>query len=155
MPMAVSRPVLVALVCVLQAALVLSAVAPRLSARLFGDEYRLEVGPIDPIDPFRGAYVALTYPDLPRAPSNRDDEVFVPLVQDGDVWRGRAPVTVRPASGPYLACKGGGFELSCGIESFFASEAEARRIEDELRHRGAIAVVRIDRNGNAALISVE
>ena len=54
----------VALVAVSQLVLVGVAVAPQLSARLRGDTYLLEVAPIDPVDPFRGAYVALDYPDL-------------------------------------------------------------------------------------------
>ena len=53
-------------VALVQLALVGVAVAPRLSARLTGDEYRLRVQPVDPIDPFRGAYVDLDYPDLGR-----------------------------------------------------------------------------------------
>ena len=47
-----------------QAALVGVAVAPQLSARVTGDTYLFRVAPLDPIDPFRGAYVTLDYPDL-------------------------------------------------------------------------------------------
>ena len=54
----------IAIVAVAQLALVGVAVAPQLSARAFGDEYRMRVAPVDPIDPFRGAYVDLGYPDL-------------------------------------------------------------------------------------------
>ena len=54
----------VTVVALVQLALVGVAVAPRLSARLTGDEYLLRVAPVDPIDPFRGAYVDLDYPDL-------------------------------------------------------------------------------------------
>ena len=75
-------------VALVQLALVGVAVAPRLSARLTGDEYRLRVAPVDPIDPFRGAYVDLDYPDL-----NLDDEVagddgtvYITLEEDGEVW---------------------------------------------------------------------
>ena len=45
-----------------------SRVWPPLSARLTGEEVALRVEPIDPIDPFRGAYVDLGYPDLPGQP---------------------------------------------------------------------------------------
>ena len=41
------------------------AVWAPLSARLTGEEVVLRVEPVDPVDPFRGAYVDLSYPDLP------------------------------------------------------------------------------------------
>ena len=53
-----------AVVATSQLALVGLAVAPQLSARIVGDTYLVRVAPVDPIDPFRGAYVALDYPDL-------------------------------------------------------------------------------------------
>ena len=58
-----SRAVRVGAVCLVQLALVGAAVAGPLSARLTGQELLLEVEPVDPIDPFRGAYVDLDYPD--------------------------------------------------------------------------------------------
>ena len=54
----------IALVAVLQLALVPLAVLPQLSARVTGETYRMRVAPVDPIDPFRGAYIDLSYPDL-------------------------------------------------------------------------------------------
>ena len=62
------RALTTAVIAVSQLALVGLAVAPQLSARVAGDPYLVRVAPVDPIDPFRGAYVALDYPDL------RDDE---------------------------------------------------------------------------------
>ena len=44
--------------------------------------------------------------------------------------------------------------LRCGIESLFASQADARRLEQELAD-GAVATVRIDERGNAALMGIE
>src|SRR5690606_23157401 len=60
----VKRVLLVAGVAVAQLALVAVGVAPQLSARTSGETYRFAVSPVDPIDPFRGAYVDLQYPDL-------------------------------------------------------------------------------------------
>src|SRR4029078_7535393 len=54
----------VTVVALVQLVLLAVAVAPRVSPRLTGDEYLLRVAPVDPIDPFRGAYVDLDYPDL-------------------------------------------------------------------------------------------
>ena len=60
-----SRVVRVGAVVLAQLALVGVAVWAPLSARLTGEQVVLRVEPVDPIDPFRGAYVELAYPDLP------------------------------------------------------------------------------------------
>ena len=77
----------VALVAVAQLVLVGVAVAPRLSAHMVGQEYRFRVAALDPVDPFRGAYVAVDYPGLRLhdGPS-RPGTVFLPLRQDGGLW---------------------------------------------------------------------
>ncbi|MEO3808885.1 GDYXXLXY domain-containing protein [Sphaerisporangium sp. B11E5] len=151
-----SRPVLVAAAIVLQLALLAVAVWPQLSARLTGTRYRLAVGPVDPIDPFRGAYAALDYPGLPVARNLRPGRVFVPLTRDGTVWKGTGIVTSRPAAPPYLACETRGEgPLSCGIDSLFMPEDAARRVQDELRAGTAAAVVRVDDEGNAAVLDIE
>jgi len=149
-----SRTVRVVVVCVLQLVLVGAAVAPSLSARVTGQEYVLEVAPVDPIDPFRGAYVTLDYPGLVQPEEPREEgTVFVPLVQAGDVWRGGVPQRDRPSSGPYLRCEAD-FRLRCGIESLFASQETARRLERQLAE-GAVARVKVDGRGNAAVVGVE
>ncbi len=163
---AVSRTTAIGAAVAIQALLVVVAVAPRLSARLAGDEYLLRVAPLDPIDPFRGAYVALNYPGLmwqESFPSDRTRAVFVeqlhgrvyvPLVREGDVWRGDGMTATRPSDGPYIACDYD-YRLRCGIESFFASQAEARSLERDLASGGAIARVRIDGRGNAIVVGIE
>ena len=153
----------VALVAVAQLALVGVAVLPQLSARFTGDEYRLRVAPVDPIDPFRGAYVDLRYPDLrepggSNPPSMDDGErgsVYITLVEDGDHWVMGEYTRTRPADAPYLACDDRDWRIRCGIESWFASQSEAARLEQEVADEGAIAVVRIDDRGNAALVGLE
>ena len=60
-----NRTVTIAGVALAQALMVGLGVAPQLSARLAGDSYVVRVGLLDPIDPYRGAYVSLDYPDLP------------------------------------------------------------------------------------------
>ena len=82
-------------VALVQLALVGVAVAPRLSARLTGDEYRLRVAPVDPIDPFRGAYVDLDYPDL-QTSTTRSPAMTAPSTS-----RSRRTATCgRPAATP-------------------------------------------------------
>ncbi|MDO5628734.1 MAG: GDYXXLXY domain-containing protein [Mobilicoccus sp.] len=156
------RPlVLVVAALAAQALLVGAAVAPQLSART-GEEYRFAVAPLDPIDPFRGAYVALAYPDLQvGAPSPTDivdpedlpprGQVFVPLETNG-LTRGGTPVTTRPDSGPYLTCHSTGWEIDCGVHSWFVDQEQARELERHLD--GAVAVVRVDDRGRAALVDL-
>ena len=152
-----SSPSRVALACLLQALLVAFAVWPQLSARATGEDYLLAVQPVDPIDPFRGAYVTLDYPGL--VPPDFDDvqtgTVHVPLrpVEGTDLWRGGPAQEAVPDDGPYLRCEFEGGPLRCGIESLFASQDEARRLEREIAD-GAVARVRVDRRGNAAVLEV-
>ena len=153
-----SRTARVATAVVLQLALVAVAVSGQLSARLTGDEYAFRVEPVDPIDPFRGAYVALDYPDLvPNAgnlPGDRGD-VFLPLTEDGDVWAAGTPTRTRPGDGPYLACTDRNYEIDCGIGSWFLPQDEARELEDAIRDGDVVARVKVDGRGNAALVAVD
>jgi len=141
--------------------LVALVVAPRLSAVLTGEEYAVRVAPLDPIDPFRGAYVQLDYPDLrldrdlPGPDEDGSSDVFVPLVdEDGDgVWAGGAATRERPEA-PYLRCTDRSYDVDCGIESFFADQDEALRLEEGLRSGTATAVLKVDDDGNAVVASV-
>jgi uncharacterized membrane-anchored protein len=151
-------------VLLLQLGLVGVAVAPQLSARVAGDEYLFRVAPYDPIDPFRGAYVDLTYPDLrlddpdPVAPGPQGDDrgsVYVTLQERDGVWVAADYVGNRPGDGPYLTCDDHGWQLRCGIESWFLPQADAARFEDLVRSGRAVARVRIDGRGHAALMGVE
>ncbi|GAA4585648.1 hypothetical protein GCM10023194_28950 [Planotetraspora phitsanulokensis] len=149
-----SRPVLVAAALVLQAVLLVVAVAPQLSARVTGMEYRLAVGLVDPIDPLRGAYAQLDYPGLPRA-DGRSGPVYVPLARDGGLWKGSGVMRQRPASGPYIACESAGYaRLSCGIDSLFLSQDKALRAQNELGGNRMAAIVKIDATGNAAVVGL-
>lgn len=150
----------VVLASVVQLALVPLVVAGQLSARLTGEDYLLEVAPIDPVDPFRGAYVALSYPGLPDGQalmgrSSTGDVAYVPLERSGDHWVGRAAVPEPPAQGPFLRCKDEYWRLRCGIDSWFLPQAEAYAMERAVSSGRALARVRVDSRGNAALVGVE
>ena len=153
-------------VALVQLALVGAAVAPRLSARLTGEEYRLLVAPVDPIDPFRGAYVALDYPDLrhggsqsfvePGLGSLEDGEsgaVYITLAEQDGVWIGEEWSRTRPDAGPYLTCDDRSWQVRCGIESWFLPQDDAQEAEQLLRD-GAVAELRVDDRGNAAVVDV-
>ena len=151
-----------ALVAVLQLTLVTVAVLPQLSARLTGDTYRLRVAPVDPIDPFRGAYVDLSYPDLrtrqmSNPPSMHDGEsgaVYATLVEQDGYWVLGEYTRTRPDDGPYLACDDRSWAITCGIESWFASQEDAQRLEGEVAD-GAVATIKIDSRGNAAIVDLQ
>jgi uncharacterized membrane-anchored protein len=153
----IAKVVVVALV---QLTLVGVAVAPRLSARLTGDEYRLRVAPFDPVDPFRGAYVDLDYPDL-RLDSERSDSldgegtVYITLEEDGEVWKAGAYTRERPSGTPYLTCNDRDWRIRCGIESLFLPQDEAAAMEADVAGGSMTAVVKVDERGNAALLRVE
>jgi uncharacterized membrane-anchored protein len=152
--------VTVAVVVVLQLMIVGVAVAPRLSAYARGEEYLLRVAPVDPIDPFRGAYVDLSYPGLQpgdvRRPADlpSDGTTFLPLVRDGDYWVAAGYESDRPDDGPYLTCDSRGSSVTCGIESWFTNQDEAQRLGAEVAD-GAAATVRIDDRGNAAIVALD
>jgi len=147
-----------AAVAVTQLALVGVAVAPQLSARLTGEEYRFRVQPVDPIDPFRGAYVDLGYPDLRLESDSRLDgegTLYVTLVRDGDVWRASGYSRSRPSDTPYLRCDDRDWQIRCGIESWFLPQDEAAAMQEAVAAGDAIAVVKVDGRGHAALVRVE
>ena len=150
-----SRTTAVVLAVVVQAVLIGLAVAPRLSARLLGDEYRLTVAPVDPVDPFRGAYVTLHYPELlGEGMPPESGDVYIPLEPSGDVHRGGPPTRDRPAVGPYLACRYDG-RLKCGIESLFLPEGKAASLERDLATDGGVATIKVDSRGNAIVVGVD
>ncbi|WP_392544774.1 GDYXXLXY domain-containing protein [Oryzobacter telluris] len=164
-----SRRLLVIGAVAVQLLLVLVAVWSPLAARVTGEEVRLEVAPVDPMDPFRGAYVDLTYPDLPGQPVvNREltdaeitaaeqarGEAWVPLTRQGDLWVGGPVQRTRPAEGLYLRCDDSDWRLECGIESWFLPQDRALALEDAVRAGTAVATIKVDGRGNAALVAVD
>lgn len=152
-----SRPARVAGAALLQLALVGSVVSGQLSARLTGDEYTFRVEPLDPIDPFRGAYVTLDYPDLVATNdglAGEPGDLYLPLEADGEVWVAGTPTRDRPAAGPYLACDDSDWRVECGIDSWFLPQDDAAALEDAIRDGDVVARVRIDGRGAAALVGV-
>ncbi len=162
-----SRTLRVGAVVLAQLALVGVAVWAPLSARLTGEEVVLRVEPVDPIDPFRGAYVDLAYPDLPQVTfagevteeeqEAIDDDrgtAYVPLTRQGEVWVGGPVQRTPPAEGLYLTCDDSSWRLECGIESWFLPQDEAAGMQDALRDGTALATVKVDAAGHAALIEV-
>ena len=158
-----NRLLTVGVVVAVQAVLVAGAVAPQISARATGATHTFRVEPVDPIDPFRGAYVTLGYPDLSSeadagaGQGAMDDgesgAVYITLREEGGHSVAADYLRERPDSGTYLACDDTGWQIRCGIESWFLPQDEAAGMERVLGD-GAVAEVRIDSRGNAALVDV-
>ena len=152
----------VAAVAVAQLGLVGLAVVPQLTSRVTGTDYLMEVRPIDPIDPFRGAYVTLDYPGLrqpdgsipPSMTDGGSGAVYIPLVERDGYWVAADWRRTRPDDGPYLACDDRDWAIRCGIESYFTSQERAHRLEGQLARSGGVATIRIDDEGNASVVSV-
>ena len=150
----------------IQLVLVGVGVYPQLSARLAGDEITLRVQPLDPIDPFRGAYVTLDYPDLRHNDaegfqgglgSMEDGEsgpVYVSVREQGDVWVADEWSRTRPEEGTYLECSDRDWQIECGIESWFLPQDEAEAMERAVAGGDVLATVKIDGRGHAALVDV-
>jgi len=145
----------IGVVALLQLTFVAVAVAPRISARLTGDEYLFRVQALDPIDPFRGAYVDFDYPDLHLDRIDDEGTLYVTLQKEGDVWTASGYTRERPPRAPYLLCADRDWQIRCGIESLFLPQDEAAAMQDALRTGAAVAVVQVDDRGNAALVRVE
>ena len=127
-----------------------------------GKEIRVETRPVDPRDLFRGNYARLGYDfsTLPATGFRPGDVIYLPLEQDGDLWRGLTPSHQPPAQGLYLRGRvsglpwGGTRRVTYGIEALFAPKEKALQLERELRD-GAVAVLKVAPNGRAALVTVE
>ena len=145
-----------AIALVVQVALAVWAVAPRLLPRVNGDEYRIVVEPVDPIEPLRGAYVDLSYGQRMFVSWRLEGRRYVRLTPAGPgAWRFGTVSATRPDREPFLRCVADDGRLRCGIESFFASQREARRLERELGENGAFARVKIDGAGRAVIVGLE
>jgi uncharacterized membrane-anchored protein len=108
------RLALFAVVALVQIAVAGGAILRSELALRTGDAFRFRIQPVDPVDAFRGRYVAIRFA-IDRAPVADDLElrpkkrVFVPIevAVDGFAILGRADVE-PPARGPYLRLRAAG-----------------------------------------------
>ena len=102
------------LVAVVQLAVAGGAIVRSELALRTGEAFRFRIQPVDPVDAFRGRYVAIRFA-IDRAPVADDLElrtkkrVFAPIEIDADGFAilGQADVD-PPADGPYLRLRAGG-----------------------------------------------
>ncbi len=165
-----TRTTRVAVAVTVQLGLVAVAVWAPLVARITGEEVLLRVAPVDTWQLTDDAYLDLDYTDLPtdeHYPSGdvTEEEVrrleaehgpaFVPLTREGGVWVGGDVVREEPPGGLFLRCDDSGWVLRCGIErAYLSTSPENDAVRDALRAGAALAAVRVDGAGHAALMGL-
>jgi uncharacterized membrane-anchored protein len=108
------RIILFVVVAVVQLAVAGGAVIRSELALRSGEVFRFRIQPVDPVDAFRGRYVAIRFAlDRAAAPDGlevaRQQRVFVPLEVDSDGLAAFGPAALeRPSSGAYLRLRSGG-----------------------------------------------
>jgi uncharacterized membrane-anchored protein len=108
-----------------------------------GTEVTLRTVPVDPVDLFRGRYVTLAY-EISRLPlppgADPGETVYVALRRDGDRWVGDRATRERPG-GTFIRGTVTNSGIVYGIETYFADEDEAPRLERESRDGLDVRVV--------------
>ena len=118
-----------------------------------GEDVRLHVQPVDPVDFFRGEYVALTY-DISRIDVGGLDPgttVYVPLHEEDGFWTGSSAALDKP-SGTFIrghTSELGGIEF--GIETYFVEEGQSRKYEQAVGRGNLYVDVAIDDDGGAKI----
>jgi uncharacterized membrane-anchored protein len=120
-----------------------------------GTEVTLATTPVDPLDPFRGRYVQLRYEISLLSAPTREGTVYVELEEQGDRWvayrvHAAYPDTDRPVIRGTVE-RGA---VTYGIETYFADEDEAPRLEREARAGGLLVDVVLDDDGRARIDEV-
>ena len=108
------RFVLFVVVGLVQLAVAGGAIVKSELALRTGEAFRFRIQPVDPVDAFRGRYVAIRFA-VDRAPAADDldvksgKRVFIPLEMDGEGYAvlGQASAEI-PMNGPYLRLRAGG-----------------------------------------------
>ncbi len=117
-----------------------------------GRDVVLRTEPIDPIDLVRGRYVRLRY-EISGISAPMGETVYVPLHEEGDRWTGTFATTDRPDDGVFIRGRARRGGIVYGIETYYADEDEARRLESEA---GNLHVrVSLDDDGKARIESLE
>ena len=161
--MSARRRLAFAAVVAAQAIVLLGLVGLKESALAAGQKIQLKAEPVDPRDPFRGEYVALTYgiSRLPAPPGARvDDVVYVPLYEGADAWSGTAAMSAPPGGadafiqGRVVSVERGRAHIEYGIETYYVEEGEGAELEQAIFRDALYVDVVLDENGRAAIEDV-
>lgn len=133
-----------------------------------GEEVEIEVvEPVDPWDVFRGQYAVLDYSintldaETVGYEVEEGDTVYVVLERNGEYWEAVGVSEDRPETdgrkcirGEVESVAGDSVRVTYGIEEFFASPDEARRVEDERLRENVSGIVSLDARCNSVLRGV-
>ncbi|KAA3662028.1 MAG: hypothetical protein DWQ10_03365 [Calditrichaeota bacterium] len=136
-----------------------------------GTEIKLRTVPIDPRSLFRGHYARLRY-DISTIPKSdidssgvaRENDIVYICLRSGDdgIYEYCGASFEKPASGMFLRGRlhyprtrldAQKYNVRYGIEALFTPQEKAANLEKQLRN-GGIAIVKIAKNGKAALKNV-
>lgn len=159
------RLVIFVVLAVIQLAVAADAIIRSELALRSGEVFRFKLQPVDPVDAFRGRYVALRFavekaPVAEGVPPLHQQEIFVPLVVDADGFAAFGPADLQPpASGAFLLLRSGFDHLDDNgdrvvslilpFQRYYMTEELAKEVDRSLWRRGrrpAWVTVRI-RNG--------
>jgi uncharacterized membrane-anchored protein len=119
-----------------------------------GEEVRLHVQPVDPIDFFRGEYVALSYDisGIKTGGAPPGTTVYVPLYETDSHWTSQSAVLRRPPDDVTFirgqVTEGG---IRFGIETYFVEQGESRRYEEAVQSGDLFVDVVLDDEGDAKI----
>jgi uncharacterized membrane-anchored protein len=127
-----------------------------------GSVWKFRTAPVDPVDVFRGRYVALQFEVesqqiSPPANAGDSDTVFVTLKQNADGFAEIDQVSAnKPAGDDFLTAELSGKTISLPFDKYWVTEHDAPAAETAYRNlsrrdkQNAFATVRVFR-GDAAL----
>jgi uncharacterized membrane-anchored protein len=149
------------LVALAQLAVPASLIWKREQTLRLGSVWKFRTAPVDPVDAFRGRYVALefeaeTQQILPPANVASDETVFVTLRQNAGFAEIDQVFATSPAGGDFIEARLNGKTVSLPFDKYWLSENDAPAAEAAYRaqsrpeKRNAFVTVRVFR-GDAAL----
>jgi uncharacterized membrane-anchored protein len=151
--------------CVVQFAVPASMILRHETTLTRGEAYRFLCAPVDPVDPFRGRYVALDFDQsrftgaIPE-PLDVGSTAYARLARDDEGFALVASlVAERPDQGDYLEVKiehqsGDSFRLTLPFDRYYMAESLAPEAERAYRDRAAGAQAWVEvrvREGHAVL----
>ncbi len=156
------RLILFGLVAVAQLAVPASLIWKREQTLRSGSVWRFRTAPVDPVDAFRGRYIALQFEaegvEIPPPPNASFDEVvFVTLRQSADGFAEIDQVlSARPPGETFIEAQLNGKTVSLPFDKYWVTERDAPaadaayRAQSRRDKRNAFVTVRVFR-GDAAL----
>jgi len=150
------------IVIALQVLVLLGAVALHGARLADGMQVRVEVRPLDPLDPVRGSYSALTYPfqQLPVPAGTGDAYVLLvrPAASKG-IWkttRVTDDIGDLKDADAWIKLPRNDRELNIeSIGTYYASDDRSKELDSQLAESGGVATLSLNRDGHPTLVDVQ